>query len=49
LNYPEEPYQSMSKEEEKNYLKNLIQDLENELKSIKNRLQELGEKNEEAP
>jgi len=49
FNYPEEPYPSMSKEEEKNYLKNLIQDLETELKNIKNRLQELGEKNEEAP
>lgn len=43
--YPLEPYQAMDKDEEKHYLEELVQSLENELRSIKNRLQELGKKN----
>lgn len=48
--YPAEPYQPISKDEEKQYLKDTITTLENELNSVKKRLQELSDtKKEETP
>lgn len=40
--YHREVYQRPTKEEEKTYLENLIKDLEEEIKSVKNRLEELS-------
>jgi hypothetical protein len=40
-------YPEPSKEDEKNYLKNLIKDLENEVKAVTNRLQELSKEKQE--
>jgi hypothetical protein len=45
--YPTEPYPEMKREDEKHYLENLVKNLENELKQIKKRLQDLGKKNSE--
>jgi len=50
--YPAEQYMpngihpTMNKEDEKNYLKEIIETLENELRTIKDRLQELEKKND---
>ena len=48
-NYPTDAYPPMNKEDEKQYLENLIKGLENEIKTIKNRLLELGKNNEKTP
>ena len=39
--YPDTPFNQSSTEEEKVYLKNLVKNLEDELKAVKDRLQDL--------
>jgi len=43
--HPSEPYPTMTEDDEKHYLENLIKSLENELNSVKKRLDELTTKN----
>lgn len=47
--YERDIYPQPTKEEEKSYLENIVKDLEDELKSVKERLQELSKENKEKP
>jgi len=47
--YYGDTYPTPSKEEEKSYLENMVKGLEEELKAIKQRIQELSKEKKEAP